>query len=176
MSDTIPAPPRGHSHVFLGVAHEASERRTWAVIWLCGAMMAALPLFSSRPEATEAEVLAVGHGLAVHGKPAAGRRRGRTSGREYETPIHVEPSADGFLISLPYGPGADWVQNVLAGTGLVVRRGRTYPLLDPRIADADTVPGLSRAGRQYGRLAGKVLLAELGVPEPGFGRGPAASS
>src|SRR5471030_1988664 len=28
-----------HSHVFLGVAHEASERRTWAVIWLCGAMM-----------------------------------------------------------------------------------------------------------------------------------------
>ncbi len=31
----------GHSHVFLGGAHEASERRTWAVIWLCGAMMVA---------------------------------------------------------------------------------------------------------------------------------------
>src|SRR5471030_2995210 len=30
-----------HSHVFLGVAHEASERRAWAVIWLCGAMMVA---------------------------------------------------------------------------------------------------------------------------------------
>ena len=30
-----------HSHVFLGEAHEASERRTWAVIWLCGAMMIA---------------------------------------------------------------------------------------------------------------------------------------
>jgi cation diffusion facilitator family transporter len=30
-----------HSHVFLGEAHEASERRTWAVIWLCGAMMVA---------------------------------------------------------------------------------------------------------------------------------------
>ena len=28
-----------HSHVFLGEKHEASERRTWAVIWLCGAMM-----------------------------------------------------------------------------------------------------------------------------------------
>jgi cation diffusion facilitator family transporter len=28
-----------HSHVFLGSEHEASERRTWAVIWLCGAMM-----------------------------------------------------------------------------------------------------------------------------------------
>jgi cation diffusion facilitator family transporter len=30
-----------HDHVFLGVGHEASERRTWAVIWLCGAMMIA---------------------------------------------------------------------------------------------------------------------------------------
>ncbi len=29
-----------HSHVFLGEGHEASERRTWAVIWLCAAMMA----------------------------------------------------------------------------------------------------------------------------------------
>jgi cation diffusion facilitator family transporter len=28
-----------HSHLFLGVGHEASERKTWAVIWLCGAMM-----------------------------------------------------------------------------------------------------------------------------------------
>jgi cation diffusion facilitator family transporter len=28
-----------HSHVFLGEGHETSERRTWAVIWLCGAMM-----------------------------------------------------------------------------------------------------------------------------------------
>src|SRR6201995_468747 len=32
--------PGEHSHVFLGDAHEHSERRTWAVIWLCGAMMA----------------------------------------------------------------------------------------------------------------------------------------
>jgi Co/Zn/Cd efflux system component len=30
-----------HSHVFLGETHEQSERRTWAVIWLCGAMMLA---------------------------------------------------------------------------------------------------------------------------------------
>jgi len=28
-----------HSHVFLGDGHETSERKTWAVIWLCGAMM-----------------------------------------------------------------------------------------------------------------------------------------
>lgn len=29
----------GHSHVFLGEAHEHNERRTWAVIWVCAAMM-----------------------------------------------------------------------------------------------------------------------------------------
>jgi cation diffusion facilitator family transporter len=29
-----------HSHVFLGEGHEHAERRTWAVIWICGAMMA----------------------------------------------------------------------------------------------------------------------------------------
>jgi cation diffusion facilitator family transporter len=29
----------GHSHLFLGTAHERNERRTWVVIVLCGAMM-----------------------------------------------------------------------------------------------------------------------------------------
>ena len=30
-----------HSHVFLGVGHDKSGQKTWAVIWLCGAMMVA---------------------------------------------------------------------------------------------------------------------------------------
>ena len=42
MSDTISSgAPLEHSHSFLGAGHERSERRTWAVIWLCGAMMIA---------------------------------------------------------------------------------------------------------------------------------------
>src|SRR5450631_4273821 len=40
MSEATGAAPYRHSHVFLGDGHEKSERRTWAVIWLCGAMMA----------------------------------------------------------------------------------------------------------------------------------------
>ena len=36
-----PAPLTRHSHSFLGDGHARSERKTWAVIWLCGAMMAA---------------------------------------------------------------------------------------------------------------------------------------
>jgi cation diffusion facilitator family transporter len=40
MAATIaPEPPLGHSHVFLGAGHARAERSTWAVIWLCGAMM-----------------------------------------------------------------------------------------------------------------------------------------
>jgi cation diffusion facilitator family transporter len=37
-SRTATAP---HSHVFLAATHRESERKTWAVIWLCGAMMLA---------------------------------------------------------------------------------------------------------------------------------------
>jgi cation diffusion facilitator family transporter len=33
--------PSAHNHVFLGEGHEQNERRTWMVIWLCGAMMIA---------------------------------------------------------------------------------------------------------------------------------------
>lgn len=38
-TDTITADPLIHQHVFLGDGHEQSERKTWTVIWLCGAMM-----------------------------------------------------------------------------------------------------------------------------------------
>src|SRR5271165_4743911 len=39
--DARAAGPTFHQHVFLGEGHERSERKTWAVIWLCGAMMIA---------------------------------------------------------------------------------------------------------------------------------------
>jgi hypothetical protein len=33
--------PFQHRHVFLGAGHDRNARKTWAVIWLCGIMMAA---------------------------------------------------------------------------------------------------------------------------------------
>jgi cation diffusion facilitator family transporter len=39
--DARTAEPVSHQHVFLGQGHEQSERKTWTVIWLCGAMMCA---------------------------------------------------------------------------------------------------------------------------------------
>jgi cation diffusion facilitator family transporter len=42
MSDNISSgAPFEHSHSFLSADHERSERKTWVVIWLCGAMMIA---------------------------------------------------------------------------------------------------------------------------------------
>jgi cation diffusion facilitator family transporter len=41
MSEILMPPQHRHNHVFLGQGHEKSERKTWAVIWLCGAMMIA---------------------------------------------------------------------------------------------------------------------------------------
>jgi cation diffusion facilitator family transporter len=41
MSNSESAGAAFHGHVFLGEGHEKSERRTWAVIWLCAAMMSA---------------------------------------------------------------------------------------------------------------------------------------
>jgi cation diffusion facilitator family transporter len=42
VGDTISSgAPLEHSHSFLGAGHERSERKTWAVIWLCTTMMIA---------------------------------------------------------------------------------------------------------------------------------------
>jgi len=39
MNETSRITPLQHDHVFLGAGHAQNERRTWAVIWLCGVMM-----------------------------------------------------------------------------------------------------------------------------------------
>ena len=41
MTETESTDTSIHSHIFLGEGHQENERRTWAVIWLCAAMMAA---------------------------------------------------------------------------------------------------------------------------------------
>ena len=47
------------------------------------------------------------------------------SGRQYETPVGPFAVGDDFVIGLPYGPGADWVRNVLAnGSATLVHQGQ----------------------------------------------------
>jgi deazaflavin-dependent oxidoreductase (nitroreductase family) len=91
--------------------------------------------------------------------------RGRKSGREYRTPLVAFRSGDRLLVSVLYGSESDWVRNLLAAEGgEIVRLGRTYRLLEPRL---ETVAA-ARRGAPRGlagfitRLGDHVLVARLG--------------
>lgn len=59
---------------------------------------------------------------------------GRRSGTTRSTPVVPVATDDGFVVALPYGPGADWVQNVLAaGAATIVHEGEIYEVTDPEI-------------------------------------------
>jgi deazaflavin-dependent oxidoreductase (nitroreductase family) len=99
--------------------------------------------------------------------------RGRRSGRLYRTPVNAYKRGQTLAVVILYGEHSDWVRNVLAGGGQVVRAGRTYELLGPRVVDTHEADGpVPLPARLVGRLSGKLLVAELEGPLPGFGRGP----
>lgn len=59
---------------------------------------------------------------------------GRTTGREYRTPVVAEPTDDGFVIALPYGARVNWVRNVLAsGTATIVHEGVRHSVERPEV-------------------------------------------
>jgi deazaflavin-dependent oxidoreductase (nitroreductase family) len=65
---------------------------------------------------------------------------GRSSGRPYETPVGAEPTGDGFVVALVYGPRSDWLKNVLAsGSATVVHQGVPYAVDRPEVVPLDTV-------------------------------------
>jgi deazaflavin-dependent oxidoreductase (nitroreductase family) len=98
--------------------------------------------------------------------------RGRRTGRRYRTPVMAVKRDGTLAVAVMYGEGSDWVRNVLAGGGQVVRGGRTYELREPRLVSRADGAALPAAARGLARLTDKVLVAELGPPEAGFGRGP----
>ncbi|GAA0263765.1 nitroreductase family deazaflavin-dependent oxidoreductase [Actinomadura nitritigenes] len=87
--------------------------------------------------------------------------KGRTSGREYRTPVTAFRSGDRLIVGLPYGADTDWVRNLLAeGRGGVERLGRVRRIAHPRVltaADAAELPPAARAVTRYM----DVLVADL---------------
>lgn len=69
--------------------------------------------------------------------------RGRTSGKQYRTPILAFPAGDGFVIALTYGRNTDWERNVLDSGGCeLVYRNTLHALTAPhfiRKDEAETV-------------------------------------
>ena len=62
------------------------------------------------------------------------RHTGRRTGRPYATPIVAQPTADGFVIALPYGADVDWLRNVrAAGTCQIQRNGIAYTCGEPEL-------------------------------------------
>ena len=62
------------------------------------------------------------------------RYRGRTTGREYRTPMNVFRRGDHYVFALTYGPDVQWVKNVLAAGDLDLRTtGRDVHLVEPEL-------------------------------------------
>jgi hypothetical protein len=62
------------------------------------------------------------------------KHRGRRSGREYQNPVSAYPLEDGFVVPVLYGTGSQWVRNVMASGGFILRtKARDIPLERPEI-------------------------------------------
>jgi deazaflavin-dependent oxidoreductase (nitroreductase family) len=61
--------------------------------------------------------------------------RGRTSGREYRTPVWAFRTTEGFVIPLTYGASrTDWLKNVLAhGTAKLIMRRHVVEVSRPHL-------------------------------------------
>lgn len=73
---------------------------------------------------------------------------GRSSGTVYRTPLDAHPTQDGYVLVVRYGPGSDWVQNILAADTAMLRvDGVEHQLDSPRLVSQQEavdrlVPGL----------------------------------
>lgn len=96
--------------------------------------------------------------LRTAGRPGAYagivRHVGRRSGSVHETPVQPFPTAEGFVIALPYGSTSDWVRNVLAaGSATIVEEGRTYEVDRPQLVPvSEVVDALPKSEQRTLRL------------------------
>lgn len=69
---------------------------------------------------------------------------GRKSGKRYRTPVGVFPTHEGLAILLTYGRDRDWVKNLTAANGCVVKHyGKTVAYINPRVmSKAEAVPSI----------------------------------
>ncbi len=56
-----------------------------------------------------------------HSPVALVKHRGRTSGKEYRTPVLLKQVRGGFVLALTYGNKVDWYRNVVAAGGGTIR-------------------------------------------------------
>ena len=60
--------------------------------------------------------------------------KGRNSGKSYQTPLDAHAVDGGYIFIANYGPGSDWVQNILAAGSASLRvDGENVELTNPRL-------------------------------------------
>ncbi len=85
------------------------------------------------------------------------RHRGRRSDTEYAIPVAVLVTRTTFVIGLPWGPGTNWVRNVLAAGECGIRwKGREFRVSRPELVE----PAV--ALRAAGRVE-RVILRRTGI-------------
>jgi deazaflavin-dependent oxidoreductase (nitroreductase family) len=59
---------------------------------------------------------------------------GRSSGTAYHTPLDAHPTGGGYVLVVRYGPGSDWVRNIMAADTATLRvDGQEFRLDTPRL-------------------------------------------
>lgn len=94
---------------------------------------------------------------------------GRLTGTRRLTPVHPEPTADGFRILVPLGEASEWAHNVLAAGGCRMQLHDTiHELAEPRLVDAASVADLPRIERRiFGSLGFEYLMLRTAASTPG---------
>lgn len=90
---------------------------------------------------------------------------GRSSGKEYTTPVVATHKGETIFIPLPYGADTDWFLNVQAkGECTVKIQGKRYPSFRPVIVDAATaLPAFQPFFRKAFQRAGIQQYLQLGI-------------
>ncbi len=100
--------------------------------------------------------------------------RGRTSGRRYSTPVNLFHRSGSYVVALTYGRNRDWVKNVMAAGGCLVRtQGSVVRLEQPRIVSDRRLTLVSAPVRPILKLIGAnavLLLRPATAPHRDEGR------
>jgi len=100
-----------------------------------------------------------GFGVVLH--------TGRTSHRQYRTPVNVFRRGNAYVIALTYGADAQWARNVLANGGCaLLTRGRRLDLARPRLFRDPARRAVPRPVRVVLRLLDVADFLELWPARP----------
>lgn len=99
--------------------------------------------------------------LRTAGRPgsqwAVIRVPGRRSGKIYDTPVGVQRQGNELFITMPYGEGTQWVQNVrTAGRATVLHGGVEIEVVEPELVPIGQTPTAT---------ADRVAIAIFGVTQ-----------